>query len=110
MTPMTSPDRTYCDRMKASMRPVRRLPLLGSGSSALRRLHEVARLQLRRIDDLGLGECLLGLGVLQEEHGRRPLLPVGALSARERDRPVPARELVAEERFDDVLRLVALGG
>src|SRR5713226_2552968 len=104
MTPMTSPDRTYCDRRKASMRPVRRLPLSGSGPSALRRLHEVAGLELRRIDDRGLGERLLGLRVLQEEHGRRPLLPVGALSARESDRPVPADELVREERFDDVLR------
>src|SRR6266487_1249787 len=91
MTPMTSPDRTYCDRIKASMRSVRRLPRSG-GSSALRRQHEVAGLELRWIDDLGLGEGLLGLRVLEEEHGRRPLLPVRALAAREGDRPVPRSE------------------
>src|SRR6266700_7441502 len=109
MTPMTSPDTTYCDRIKASMRSVRRLPRSG-GSSALRRQHEVAGLELRWIDDLGLGEGLLGLRVLEEEHGRRPLLPVRALAARESDRPVPADELVREERLDDVLRLVGLAG
>src|SRR2546422_11523340 len=110
MTPMTSPDRTYCDRIKASMRPGRRRPRPGGARSALRRLHEIAGLELRRIDDLGLGKRLLGLRVLQEEHRRRPLLPVGALAAREGDRPVPADELVREKRLDDVLRLVGLTG
>src|SRR5882762_8167089 len=96
---MTRPDRTYCDRMYASIAPVSRprprpVPSL---RSALGRHHQVAGLEVRRVDDLGLGEGLPLLRVLQEEHRRRPLLPVGTLAPRERDRAVPADELGAEE-------------
>src|SRR5262249_29377458 len=109
---MTRPDRTYWDRRYASTPSAQPTPpsALDTRRSALGRQHQVAGLELRRIDDLGFGEGLLLLGVLQEEHGRRPLLPVRALAARERDRAVPAGEFRAEESLDDIVGLVALGG
>src|SRR5262245_13606522 len=99
MAPMTSPASTYWD---ASVRSTR------APGSGLRR-HPVPGLELRREDDLGVGERLLRLGVLHEQHGRRPLLPVRALAAREADGAVPALELAGEQRLDQVLGLVALG-
>src|SRR5262245_14561295 len=97
MTPITTPERTYCERRTAST--ARRSALRG---------HPVAGLELRRIDDLHVVEGHLGLRVLGHQHGRRPLLPVRALAPRERDGPVPALELVVEQGLDDVLALVAL--
>src|SRR6267143_2850691 len=109
---MTRPDKTYWDRRYASTAPLSRPRPRPSSPrrSALGRHHQVAGLELRRVDDLGLGEGLSLLRVLQEEHRRRPLLPVGALAPCERDRAVPADELGAEEGLDDVVGLVALRG
>src|SRR6266511_2233792 len=101
MSPMTRPDKTYWDSSYASTSPWR---------SALGRHHQIAGLELRRVDDLGLGEGLLRLGVLQEEHRRRPLLPVGTVAPREGDGAVPNGELGAEEGLHDVVGLVALRG
>src|ERR1700682_5879852 len=99
---MTRPDKTYCDRMYASIAPVSRprLPPSSPRRSALGRHHQVAGLEVRRVDDLCLREGLLLLRVLQEEHRRRPLLAVGAFAPRERNRAVPADELGAEESLD----------
>src|SRR5438876_9722357 len=107
---MTRPDKTYWDRRYASTAPLSRpRPRPSSpGRSALGGHHQVAGLELRRVDDLGLGEGLVLPGVLQEEHGRGPLLPVRAFAPRECDRAVPADELGAEEGFHDVVGLVAL--
>src|SRR5215470_14673234 len=100
MAPMTSPDSTYCERRYAST--------LRAGS-ALGRHHQVARLEIGREDDLCLGEGLLRLGVLQEQDGRAPLLPVRPLAVGEGDGAVPTHELVAEKRLEEIVRLVALG-
>src|SRR2546425_8424530 len=97
---MTSPASRYWE---ASSRSTRRWP-----ASALHG-RPLTGLELRRIDDLHVGERLLRLGVLHDQHGRRPLLPVGALAAREAHGGVPALELVLEQRLDDLLGLVALG-
>src|SRR5258708_20171762 len=98
MTPMTTPERTYCESRNASNgRPA---------SSALRCRHPVSRLELRRIDDLHVRERLLGLRVLGHEHRGRPLLPVRALAAREADRAVPALELPGQEPLDHLLPVV----
>src|SRR2546422_9072054 len=86
---MTIPERRYWEKRYAST------------ASALRRHQEVAGLELGREDDLRLAEGHLGPRVLEEQHGRRPLLPVRALPAREADRPVPPLERVAEERLDE---------
>src|SRR3989475_4056612 len=103
MTPMTSPERTYWDRRTASTEAPR-------SSSALRSRHPVARLELRRVDDPDVGERHLDRRVLRHQHRRRPLLPVRTLAAREADRPVPALERVGQERLDQLVGLVALGG
>src|SRR5437867_4628774 len=94
---MTIPERRYWEKRYAST------------ASALRRHQEVAGLELGREDDLRLAEGHLGLRVLQEQHGRRPLLPVWALPMGEADRPVPALERVAQERLDEGFARVALG-
>src|SRR5207245_11034333 len=86
---MTIPERWYWEQRYAS------------NASALRRHQQVAGLELGREDDLRLAEGHLGLRVLEEQHGRRPLLPVRALPVREADRPVPALERVAQERLDE---------
>src|SRR5689334_1434696 len=99
---MTSPEITYWDRS------VRSTPALRARSAG-RREHEVARLEIGREHDRHAGERLSDLGVLGDQDGRRPLLPVRALAVRERHRAVPALELVGEERLLDVLTLVALG-
>src|SRR5437016_10531199 len=96
MIPMTSPESTYWD---SSVPSIDRRRLL---------LHQITGLELRREDDLGLGERLLRLRVLHEEHRRRPLLPVRSFTAREADRPVPALELGGEQRLHDIVRRVAL--
>src|SRR5262249_45462093 len=98
---MTTPERTYWESSTASNdRPA---------ASALRR-HPVTRLELGRVDDLHVGEGHLGPGVLGYQHRRRPLLPVRAFAAREADGAVPALELVGQERLDQIVALVALGG
>src|SRR5215467_12389833 len=109
---MTRPDKMYCDRMYGSIPPLSRPRPRPSPPrpSALGRHREIAGLEVRRVDDLRFGEGLVLLGVLQEEHGRRPLLPVRALAPRERDRAVPAGVLVAEQGLVDIVGLVALGG
>src|SRR5947209_18323022 len=93
---MTIPERRYWEKRYAST------------ASALRRHQEVAGLELGREDDLRLAEGHLGLRVPEEQHGRRPLLPVRALPLREADRPVPPLERVAEERLDERFARVAL--
>src|SRR5216684_2083051 len=102
MTPMTTPERTYCESRNASNGR--------AASSALRCRHPVSRLELRRIDDLHVRERLLGLRVLGHQHRGRPLLPVRALAAREADRAVPALELPGQERLDQLVAVVAPGG
>src|SRR5438093_6876526 len=102
---MTTPASTYWDARIRSMEGGRgRVP----PRSALGG-RPVAGLQLGRIHDLHVVEGHLRLRVLRNEHRRRPLLPVGPLAAREADGPVPALELVVEQRLDDLLALVALG-
>src|SRR5262249_49714265 len=98
--PMTSPESTYCERSVRSTRANR---------SAGGRGHPVAGLQLRRKHDLDLREWLLRLGVLGDEHGRRPLLPVRSFTAREGDGAIPALELRGGEGLHQILPLVALG-
>src|SRR2546425_3367421 len=95
---MTIPERRYWEKRYAST------------ASALRRHQEVARLELGREDDLRLAEGHLGLRVLEEQHGRRPLLPVRALPVREADRPVPPLERVArsEEHTSELQSLAYL--
>src|SRR5438093_13293823 len=87
---MTIPERRYWEKRYAST------------ASALRRHQEVAGLELGREDDLRLAEGHLGLRVLEEQHGRRPLLPVRTLAVREADRHVRGVErddqLLARER------------
>src|SRR5262245_32800941 len=87
MTPMTMPDSTYCERRVRSIAwaPGRAAGPSGPGPARYgsARHHEVAGLELGRVDDLGLGEGHLGLGVLQHQHRRGPLLPVGPLAAGE---------------------------
>src|SRR5207244_11555760 len=100
MAPITTPERTYCASRVRSM---------AVGSSALRRQNQVAGLELRREDDLHVSKRLLRLGVLGKQDGRTPLLPVGALAAREADGPVPPLELVVQQGLDQVSPLVALG-
>src|SRR6266540_3702185 len=100
MTPMTTPERTYCDSKVRSM---------AVGPSALWRHHQVAGLELRREDDLHVGKRLLRLGVLGKQDGGTPLLPVGTLAAREADGPVPPFERVGQQGFDEVCALGALG-
>src|SRR2546426_12013363 len=92
---MTIPERRYWEKRYAST------------ASALRRHQQVAGLELGREDDLRLAEGHLGLRVLQEQHGRRPLLPVRALPVREADRPAPAVERVAQEGLDEGVARVA---
>src|SRR5215467_6215361 len=99
MTPMTIPDSTYWESRSRST---------DGSASALGRGHPVARLELGRIDDLHIRERHLGLRVLDDQHRRRPLLPVRALAAGEADRAVPALELAGHQRLDEVLGLVAL--
>src|SRR5262245_66203574 len=101
MTPMTSPAKTYWETRSRSN---------DGSASALGCGHPVARLELGRIDDLHVRERHLGLRVLNDQHRRRPLLPVRPLAAGKADRAVPALELAGQERLDQVLRLVALGG
>src|SRR2546426_4764668 len=99
---MTTPERTYWESSTASNdRPA---------MSALRRRHPVAGLELGRVDDLHLVERHLRPGVLGHEHRGRPLLPVRALASGEADRAVPALELPGQERLDQVVAVVALGG
>src|SRR5262245_19423605 len=100
MTPMTTPDSTYWDNRNRSN---------DGSASAIRPGHPVARLEFGRINDLHLRERHLGLRVLDHQHRRRPLLPVRPLAAGEADRAVPALERVGQERFDQVLGLIALG-
>src|SRR5436309_14619146 len=94
---MTIPERRYWEKRYAST------------ASALRRHQQVAGLELGREDDLRLAEGHLGLRVLEEQHGRRRLLPVRTLPVREADRAVPAVERVALGRLDEGLARVALG-
>src|ERR687885_355677 len=100
MAPITTPERTYCASKVRSM---------AAEPSALRRQHQVTGLELRREDDLHIGKRLLRPGVLSKQDGRTPLLPVGALAAREADARVPPFERVAEQGLDQVSTLVALG-
>src|SRR5262245_7615195 len=100
MTPITTPERTYCDSRVRSM---------AVGPSALRRQNQVAGLELRREDDLYVGKWLLKLGVLGKQNGGTPLLPVGTLAARKADGPIPPFELVVQQGFDKVSTLVAFG-
>src|SRR5215475_2139698 len=99
MAPITTPERTYCASRVRSM---------AVGPSALRRHNQVAGLELRREDDLHVGKRLLRPGVLGKQDGRTPLLPVGALAAREADGPVPPFERVVQQGFDESMALVAL--
>src|ERR1700730_10113458 len=103
MTPMTRPERRYWERRWKSID--RAAPASGPGArdarsrpdGRLARNDQVARLELGRIDDLGLGEGHVGLGVLHQQHRGCPLLPVGSLAAAEADRRVPALELGGEQ-------------
>src|SRR6185436_5125816 len=101
MIPMTIPDKRYWEKRWRSMRLAR--GPAGPPPSVLSVLvqHQVAGLQFGREDDLRLREGHVGLRVLHEQHGRCPLLPVGAVAAREGDGAVPARELVGEKRLHD---------
>src|ERR1700675_294507 len=102
MTPMTRPERRYWERRWKSIDRAAAAPGPGARDFGSRpgpdgRLagnDQLARLELGRIDDLGLGERHVGLGVLHQQHRRRPLLPVRPLAAAEADRRVPALELV----------------
>src|SRR5262252_9592554 len=94
---MTRPASTYCERITRS-------------TSVLGPRDPVAGLEIGRVDDLHLGERHLRFGVLNNQHRRRPLLPVRALAAREADRAVPALELAGQERLDQRIGVVALGG
>src|SRR6267143_4579277 len=94
---MTTPESTYWETRTASTRALLRLA------------HPVARLELEGRDDLRLAERLLHLRVLDHQHRRRPVLPVGALAAREGDDAVPALEAAGEQRLHEVVDAVALG-
>src|SRR6267143_3032134 len=94
---MTMPESTYWETRTASTRALLRLA------------HPLARLELARRHDLRLGERLLHLRVLDHQHRRRPVLPVRALAARERDGAVPALELPGQQRLHEVVDAVALG-
>src|SRR5262245_12021268 len=120
---MTTPESTYCDssvrstveRSGQSIGATRRGSAARRPATARRRRgsapgprHPLAGLELRWKGDLRVGEGLLGLGVLRDEHGRRPLLPVRALAPREADRTVPSFELVCQEGLDQLFAPVAL--
>src|SRR5258708_3303416 len=115
MTPMTRPARRYWERRWKSIdRALRarpgsaRLPLPDRPRGRLAGNDQLARLELGRVDDLGLGEGHIGLGVLHHQDRGRPLLPVRPLAAAEADRRVPALELIGEQGLHQGLACVAL--
>src|SRR5215470_18025504 len=101
MTPMTTPERTYC---------ASRVRSIAAGLSVLGRQHQIAGLEFRWKNDLHVGKWLLRPGVLRKQDGRAPLLPVGTLAMGEADGAVPALELVIQQGLYQVRALVALGG
>src|SRR5262249_8362942 len=100
MTPMTTPERTYCTSRVGSM---------AAGLSVLGRQHQITGLEFRWENDLHVGKWLLRLGVLRKQDGGAPLLPVGTFATREVDGAVPPLELVTQHALYQVRVLVALG-
>src|SRR5215831_17710674 len=100
MTPMTTPERTYCASRVRSM---------AAGLSVLGRQHQITGLEFWWENDLHVGKWLLWPGVLRKQDGRAPLLPVGTFATREANGPVPPLELVTQQGLYQVRALIALG-
>src|SRR5262249_41918371 len=100
MTPMTTPERTYCTS---------RVRSIAASLSVLGCQHQITGLEFRWENDLHVGKWLLRPGVLRKQDGRAPLLPVGTVATCEVDGAVPALELVTQQGFYQVRALVALG-